>query len=346
MGDEVGCVREALPVPTVTRAWRHLRHSHNAASTGGALVPALWANIESFTWSGLPGASGLVPAPFPRIGAQLEAAGQSTPEAIISFTVQAIYQPPSGSATWGPPDAVREYENYCMYTGGCQTSWNVSTRPDYYALLSEAFQGSVIHSGIGAEVRFLVDGSPRVNPDSPSQTPSSLASRLTDGATGPQDHTHPTWVGFSDGMSVIVDLGTSRPIRGVGARFLQQPPTFFMNGDHTKPTPQNGSVFDNGTAGIYVPPSLSVWTSNATCAGAWHPLGEGWVNTTWWPQEVLDARTELLLLSAPPSVVGRFLWIKARSQVPPWAGHGLTAPGWIFVDELIVLGNDTVEVHV
>ena len=70
--DEVGCIRDELPVETARAAFAQLRVAHNYSGT-----PALWGNLESFTWETVPNQGGfpgsaLIPAPFPRILAQLE----------------------------------------------------------------------------------------------------------------------------------------------------------------------------------------------------------------------------------------------------------------------------------
>ena len=61
--DEVGCVRAELPVAAVATAWQALRAAHDAAGAG---APALWANVESFTWEAAPNdvVSALIPAPL------------------------------------------------------------------------------------------------------------------------------------------------------------------------------------------------------------------------------------------------------------------------------------------
>jgi hypothetical protein len=114
--DEVGCIRDSLPVEASRRAFAALREAHSRPGT-----PALWANIESFTWQKQPNfaESALIPAAFPRILAQLDAVS-SVVDRVISFTAEAIYNPPaaeSAAPPWGPPAAVREWS---AYTVGCR----------------------------------------------------------------------------------------------------------------------------------------------------------------------------------------------------------------------------------
>merc|ERR1719174_17554 len=47
--DEVGCIRDAFPVEDSRHAFHQLHIAHSHPGT-----PALWANVESFTWEGVP----------------------------------------------------------------------------------------------------------------------------------------------------------------------------------------------------------------------------------------------------------------------------------------------------
>ena len=99
--DEVGCVRAELPIATVAASWRALRAAHDAAGPG---APALWANVESFTWEQLPNnvTSALIPAPLPRVLAQLRAASAAAVDRVVTFTVEAQYDAAGSPA---PPRA-------------------------------------------------------------------------------------------------------------------------------------------------------------------------------------------------------------------------------------------------
>eukprot|EP01047_Picozoa_sp_COSAG01_P126916 COSAG01_NODE_56122_length_320_cov_1.162896_1_plen_95_part_10 len=93
----MGCIRNELPVERSRAAFRNLAVAHSSPGT-----PALWANVESFTWEGVPNFanSALIPAPFPRILAQLDAVAPFV-ENVITFTVEAIYQPPATTESVG-----------------------------------------------------------------------------------------------------------------------------------------------------------------------------------------------------------------------------------------------------
>ena len=138
--DEVGCVRNELPVERSRAAFHQLSMAHAQPGT-----PMLWANVESFTWEGVPNfqRSALIPAPFPRILAQLDAVAPFV-ENVITFTAEAIYQPPPTAGqqqhqqrqlsppTWGPPDAEREWHAYTNMLGmasAAQTFTSVCPRP-------------------------------------------------------------------------------------------------------------------------------------------------------------------------------------------------------------------------
>ena len=86
-------MRDEWPVATSRAAFTALAKAHSYPNT-----PALWANIESFTWQAAPNnvTSALIPAAFPRILSQLDAVS-SLVDNVITFTAQAIYQPPPKS---------------------------------------------------------------------------------------------------------------------------------------------------------------------------------------------------------------------------------------------------------
>ena len=128
--------------------------------------------MESFTWETVTNfdESALIPAPFPRILAQLDAVSPFV-EAVITFTAEAIYQPPPADAQcqlpWGPPSAVREWSAY-------SDSLLANDVSPATALLRDAVHGAVNHAAIGWPVSY---GS--APPD-----PQFNSGNLTDGLTG------------------------------------------------------------------------------------------------------------------------------------------------------------------
>ena len=103
--DEVGCVREPMPLPRMKDHFRKLGEIHSRTGI------AFWANIESFTWE-KPETnsrqSALVPASFCRYLSQMQAVSEAGAERIISFSVHGIFDKPynnylawkSGDAKW------------------------------------------------------------------------------------------------------------------------------------------------------------------------------------------------------------------------------------------------------
>lgn len=91
--DEVGCVREPMPLPRMKEHFRKLGEIHKRTGI------AFWANIESFTWE-KPATnsrqSALVPAAFGRYLSQIAAVSEAGVEKILSFAVAGIYD--SGAA--------------------------------------------------------------------------------------------------------------------------------------------------------------------------------------------------------------------------------------------------------
>jgi hypothetical protein len=93
--DEVGCIRVPLPVMTSYTAFTNLRAAHDAAKG-----PALWANVESFTWQDWPNnvSSPLIPAEWPRLLSQLHAVTAAGVDRVITFTRQGMAEQPCTSS--------------------------------------------------------------------------------------------------------------------------------------------------------------------------------------------------------------------------------------------------------
>ncbi|HWQ91541.1 MAG TPA: DUF4434 domain-containing protein [Clostridia bacterium] len=107
--DEVGCLRMT---PDQSRAaYEKLRLAHNR-------VPqrALWADVETFAWEGEPNrqTSPLIPAPFARVQAQLEAVSPFV-DKILIYQYQGLMNRQNTRAFAGHPDSVRLCEDYVAW---------------------------------------------------------------------------------------------------------------------------------------------------------------------------------------------------------------------------------------
>jgi hypothetical protein len=104
--DEVGCLRMG-PVGSEA-AFAKLRAAHDR-------VPqrALWADVETFAWEGPENhdTSPLVPAPFSRVLAQLEAVSAHV-DTILVYQFQGLMNRPDSHAFAGHPESVRLYRDY------------------------------------------------------------------------------------------------------------------------------------------------------------------------------------------------------------------------------------------
>lgn len=104
--DEVGCLR-MTPAQSAA-AYEKLRRAHNQ-------VPqrALWADVEVFSWEGPPNqqASPLIPAPFPRVQAQLEAVSPFV-DRILIYQYQGLMNKPGSKAFAGHPESTKLYQDY------------------------------------------------------------------------------------------------------------------------------------------------------------------------------------------------------------------------------------------
>lgn len=107
--DEVGCLR-MRPAQSAA-AFARLRRAHDR-------VPqrALWADVEVFAWEGPPNrpSSPLVPAPFERVRAQLEAVSPFV-DNILIYQLQGLMNRPGSSAFAGPPASTKLYGDYVAW---------------------------------------------------------------------------------------------------------------------------------------------------------------------------------------------------------------------------------------
>lgn len=191
--DEVGCVREPMPLPRMKEHFRKLGEIHKHTGI------AFWANIESFTWE-KPETnsrqSALVPASFCRYLSQMEAVSEAGVERILSFSLYGIYDKPGSPKPLGQPVFSNEvYDNYMAWKAG-DPKWK---------LLEHIIASKVVSHPVSAlESRYAP---------------------LCDGVFGRETTDDPAWLSFPEGeMSVIIDLGGKTKVEAIAAKFLQYSP--------------------------------------------------------------------------------------------------------------------------
>jgi hypothetical protein len=107
--DEVGCLRMDAAKSAV--CYERLRRAHDR-------VPqrALWADVEVFAWEGPANqqTSCLIPAPFERVQAQLEAVS-SFVDRVLIYQYQGLMNRPGSRAFAGHPESGRLYRDYSAW---------------------------------------------------------------------------------------------------------------------------------------------------------------------------------------------------------------------------------------
>ncbi|GHT61118.1 hypothetical protein FACS189451_02470 [Bacteroidia bacterium] len=206
--DEVGCVREPMPMQRMKEHFKQLAEIHKGTPI------RLWANVESFTWEKGTNSreSALIPAAFPRYLSQITGVSQAGVEEVVSFAIYGIYDNPQSPMPFGQPiESAKVYRDYRDWQAG-KGRW---------PLLEATFKGKVNHAAAGKPV---VSGSPA----------------LTDNQLGEESCKDIRWQAFDDGMNVTVDLGVSTTVKTLAARFLQYRPAsvalpemvdFYLSGD-------------------------------------------------------------------------------------------------------------------
>lgn len=113
--DEIGCVRERYPLTRLRENWKRLRAIHDKTGI------EMWANCESFAWEEGTNdrSSALIPAPFPRLLAQMVAATEGGAEKIISFVICGLFEKPDSQYQLGQPYwSAKAYEDYMAWLEG------------------------------------------------------------------------------------------------------------------------------------------------------------------------------------------------------------------------------------
>ncbi|GHT15343.1 hypothetical protein AGMMS4956_15080 [Bacteroidia bacterium] len=192
--DEVGCVREPMPMQRMKEHFKQLAEIHKGTPI------RLWANVESFTWEKGTNSreSALIPAAFPRYLSQITGVSQAGVEEVVSFAIYGIYDNPQSPMPFGQPiESAKAYRDYLDWQTG-KGRW---------PLLEATFRGQVNHAAVGKPVISL-------------SHPDKKYSALTDGALGEENCEDTRWL-ECNGLNVTIDLGASTAIKTLAARFLQ-----------------------------------------------------------------------------------------------------------------------------
>lgn len=301
--DEVGCVRDELPIVTSGKAFRALRAAHDAV---GNRVK-LWANIESFTWKHLPNnvSSPLIPAPYPRLMYQQRVVTDVAVERIITFTRQGICEPPNTPLPWGPPDAKRQ--------------WN-----DYHK------QNRVAAAVTTGHVRHKLIGPIEVDAGGVKCTPGALGN-LTDGITGPLDPGAPEWRSFTiasrESALCRVTFRLPKPLRfaRVATNFLQASQFWFVDGDASRPVRRNVTA--------YLPMGVNFYGDNNALLGS--------VSTDFWAQEFYDTRNQVYEVEGD-FFARNEITVEFTAAIPSWAKTSpyRVMMDELMVDPVVVVAQD------
>lgn len=194
--DEVGCVREPMPMKRMKEHFSLLGEIHKDAGI------EFWANVESFTWDREANSwySTLVPAAFGRYLSQIVGVSRAGVQNVLSFSVFGIYDKPGSPVPLGQPVWSNvAYSDYMDWLAG-RGRW---------PLLEATFYDRVRNGAAGARVVSSLDG----------------ADALVDGRLGYEDCNAPGWCVSPGGkMETVIDLGRVRPIDVLAARFLAYSP--------------------------------------------------------------------------------------------------------------------------
>jgi hypothetical protein len=240
---------------------------------------ALWANVESFTWEQAPNRveSALVPAAFPRLLAQM-AAVSPWAEEVVSFAVEGVLEKPGSPFPLGQPGYSAQLgRDYLDFLAG-HGRW---------PLLAASFAGGLTHAATGRPATL-----------SSAPAPGHGKGGLTDGRMGDEDMNNPDWLGFENhDLEAVIDLGESRPIDTLAARFLQYAP-----------------------AGIRLPSRVEFALADGD--GGFRPIPP--VRLESWPHDRHDCWIDMAV-AGNLNARARFLRVRAVNAGP-----------WLFADEVLV----------
>lgn len=193
--DEVGCVREPMPMKRMKENFAKLGQIHQKTPI------QFWANVESFTWEKNDNdrESALIPAAFPRYLSQITGVSVAGAEEVISFSVYGIFDKPDSEMPIGQPCfSAKAYQDYMDWKNG-KGRWK---------FLERTFKGEVDHVGVNKKI-------------SANCKQVSNVERLTDKKLGQETADDKEWVNFGNNkMDVVIDLGKATKINTLAGRFL------------------------------------------------------------------------------------------------------------------------------
>lgn len=194
--DEVGCVREPLPMKRMKEHFEILGKIHEGSGID------LWSNVEAFTWEKGTNSieSALIPAAFPRYLSQIVGATKAGAKEVVSFAIHGLYDKPDSTMPIGQPyGASKAYQDYMDWQAGIgRWPW-----------LEATFRGGTTHDATGKKVSLKT-------------LPVEKYSKgnLVDNVLGIEDPNDVNWLGFDNGkMEVIINLGKKQEISNLSARF-------------------------------------------------------------------------------------------------------------------------------
>ena len=190
--DEVGCVREPLPLPKLRQNWKRLRDIHNRLNI------ELWANCETFTWENGTNDrnSALIPASYNRLLAQQTAASNAGVDRIISFMFYGIIENPKSKYQLGQPEESHMlYEHYMSWKAGNQ----------YWKLAENALLGNLRNQCADILVKGL----------------NSSSNMLFDNELAEENSKDSRWQHLGTGYQCIdIDLKNPVPVKSLMVRTL------------------------------------------------------------------------------------------------------------------------------
>lgn len=192
--DEVGCVREPMPMKRMKENFAKLGEIHKETNI------RFWANVESFTWENRDNdrESALIPAAFPRYLSQITGVSLAGAEEVISFSVYGIFDKPDSEMPIGQPCySAKAYQDYMDWNSGVGR----------WKLLEATFKGAVTHEGVNRKIS--------------SSKSIRGTKQLTDSKLGEETTEDKEWVDFGNkSMDIVIDLGKVTPINSLAGRFL------------------------------------------------------------------------------------------------------------------------------
>lgn len=191
--DEVGCVREPMPMKRMKENFSILGKIHRETNI------QFWANIESFTWEKGDNdrESALIPAAFPRYLSQMTGVSLAGAKEVISFSIYGIFDKPDSEIPIGQPCySAKAYQDFMDWKEG-KGRW---------PLLETTFKGEIVHSAINKKIT--------------SNNHIKDIKRLTDKKLGQETTVDNAWVNFNTRMDIVIDMGKEIKINTLAGRFL------------------------------------------------------------------------------------------------------------------------------